>query len=47
MPYTNAVINEVQRFGDIAPLGLFHGNKTDVEFEGYNIPKVGSKQLFK
>ena len=45
MPYTDAVINEVHRFADIAPLSLFHGNKTDVEFEGYKIPKVRSKQF--
>ena len=42
MPYTKAVINEVQRFAYILPMGVFHSpiSRTDVELEGYNIPKV-------
>lgn len=40
MPYTSAVISEVQRFADIAPLGLPHSNDRDVEFEGYLVKKV-------
>ncbi|KAG8556512.1 hypothetical protein GDO81_018102 [Engystomops pustulosus] len=39
MPYTNAVIHEVQRFGDIIPLSLPHMTYRDVELQGYFLPK--------
>ncbi|XP_056379794.1 cytochrome P450 2D15-like isoform X2 [Hyla sarda] len=39
MPYTYAVIHEVQRCGDIAPLGLPHMTYRDIEVKGYIIPK--------
>ncbi|XP_055507887.1 cytochrome P450 2K1-like [Leucoraja erinacea] len=39
LPYTNAVIHEVQRFGNVVPMNIMHSTTADVNFKGYFIPK--------
>ena len=39
LPYTDALVKEVYRFGQIAPQGVPHRARSDDVFEGYFIPK--------
>ncbi|XP_014648757.1 PREDICTED: cytochrome P450 2D14-like isoform X2 [Ceratotherium simum simum] len=39
MPFTMAVVHEVQRFGDIIPMGVPHMTFRDIEVQGFLIPK--------
>ena len=40
MPYTEAFIMEVQRRSHLTPVGVGHTATEDVEFGGYQFPKV-------
>ncbi|XP_063169251.1 cytochrome P450 2J6-like [Candoia aspera] len=39
LPYTNAVIHEIQRISNVVPLGIPHAPIKDVQLFGYKIPK--------
>ena len=38
LPYTMAIVKEVQRFADIAPTGLMHKTVCDATLQGYHLP---------
>lgn len=40
MPYTEAVLHEIQRFGDVVPLGFPKQAAVDTKIGNYFIPKV-------
>lgn len=40
LPYTDAVIHETQRLGNIAPMSVPHTTTRDVNFQGFFIKKV-------
>ncbi|XP_060114374.1 cytochrome P450 2A3-like [Heteronotia binoei] len=39
MPYTEAVIHEIQRYANLIPMGLTRRVTHDTQFQGYTIPK--------
>lgn len=45
LPYTDAVIHEIQRIGNIVPLSLPHVTNRDIQLGGYTVPKVISDSV--
>ncbi|XP_041658209.1 cytochrome P450 2A10-like [Cheilinus undulatus] len=39
LPFSDAVVHEVQRFLNLSPMGLPHYSLQDISFRGYTIPK--------
>lgn len=40
LPFTDAVLHEIQRYLDIVPFSVPHYALHDISFRGYTIPKV-------
>lgn len=40
LPFTDAVLHEIQRLLDIVPMNVPHYALQDISFRGYTIPKV-------
>lgn len=40
LPFTNAVLHEIQRLGNVSPLALPRRTSRDVSFRGHFIEKV-------
>lgn len=45
MPYTDAVVYEIQRFISLLPVGLPHTVAKDTHFREYVIPKVSRQRV--
>ena len=46
LPYTDAVLHEIQRMSNVVPLSVPHATNRDIQLGGYTIPKVSSHAQF-